>query len=467
MPTRSHLLLPAFLFLTLLPAYGQTALDSFILAEMEARKIPGISACIIQDGQLAWTGHYGFANLDQQIPVGPQTIFMLASISKTVTATALMQLHEAGMFSLDDPVNDYLPFEVINPNHPDSAITILQLMTHTSSLKDNWNVLEAYYTPGDSPIPLGDFLEGYFVPGGPYYNQTKNFYSYAPGANDNYCNMAVALCGYLVETISGMPFNTYCNQNIFTPLCMDQTGWFLSELDSAQIARPYSYFQGNYHDQGLYGYPDYPDGQLRTTAVSLAKFLWMNMNQGHFDGTQILDSATVSLIRTPATPAINPTQGLVWYYFSDSGADWWGHNGGDAGVSTDMYFHEASQTGIVLLTNSDSPHGKIWDALVAHADTINASNAPEMACVIDFPSSVTETSYPAIRLFPNPAAEELFLPEGFAVQSATIYHATGQVCMKWENTTASLPVGHLPGGVYSVVFQGLNGEKYLGRFVKL
>ncbi|MGB4832431.1 MAG: serine hydrolase domain-containing protein [Chitinophagales bacterium] len=266
---KSLLLGLAFLSLR---ANAQTALDIFITDQMENKHIPGVSAVIIKDEKLAWVGNYGVANLSTGQPVDTNTLFMLASISKTITATAIMQLYEDGYFELADDINLHLPFEIYHPSYPDSTITMLQLLTHSAAMRDNWDILDTVYVAGDSPLPLGDFMQGYFEVGGPYYYAEDNFYTYAPGADYNYCNEGIALLGYMVEVFTGQPFNSYCNEHIFEPLCMTNTGWFLSELDTNLIAHPYDYISGSYYDYGLYGYPDYPDGQLRTTSLSLAKF---------------------------------------------------------------------------------------------------------------------------------------------------------------------------------------------------
>jgi len=152
-----------------------TDLDSFILATMNTYHIPGVAACVVKDGRIIWTGAYGHAIIEQDVPVADTTLFMLASISKTFTGAALLQLWEAGLFELDDDINDYLPFAVFNPNHPESVITFRELLTHTSSIKDNWEVMLSVYAWGDSPIPLGDYVEGYLTPGGEYYSATANF----------------------------------------------------------------------------------------------------------------------------------------------------------------------------------------------------------------------------------------------------------------------------------------------------
>ena len=158
--------------------HAQTALDAYILNKMEDEHISGLGAALVKDGELLWFGNYGLANREENIPVTESTIYMLASVSKTITVTAVMQLYEDGLFELDDAVNDYLPFDVYNPNYPDSVITIKQLLTHTSAIRDNWDLLP--YFDGDAPIPLGDFLFDYLSVDGVNYNAALNFAEFAP-----------------------------------------------------------------------------------------------------------------------------------------------------------------------------------------------------------------------------------------------------------------------------------------------
>ncbi|HRG27965.1 MAG TPA: serine hydrolase domain-containing protein, partial [Chitinophagales bacterium] len=126
-------------------ANAQTALDIYITDQMENKHIPGVSAVIIKDEKLAWVGNYGVANLSTGQAVDTNTLFMLASISKTITATAIMQLYEDGYFELTDDINLHLPFEIHHPSYPDSTITMLQLLTHSAAMRDNWNILDTVY----------------------------------------------------------------------------------------------------------------------------------------------------------------------------------------------------------------------------------------------------------------------------------------------------------------------------------
>ena len=180
--------------------------DSFILGVMNLQHIPGLSACIVRNDSIIWRGGFGYANIAENRRVTDSTLFMLASVSKTVTGLALLQLWESGRFGLDDDINDYLPTPIVNPHFPDSAITFRMLLTHTSSLKDNWSVMFSTYVQGDTPIPLDQYVAAYFLPGGYYYSADGNFNSFAPGRGWQYCNHGFVLIGYLVQVISGMPF---------------------------------------------------------------------------------------------------------------------------------------------------------------------------------------------------------------------------------------------------------------------
>jgi CubicO group peptidase (beta-lactamase class C family) len=150
--------------------------------------VPGVAAGIVKDGRLVCASGAGMANIEKNIPVAPETLFLVASVSKTVTATALMQLYEQGKFKLDDDINRFLPFRVRIPRYPTAPITFRQLLTHTSSIIDNEKYINCPGTceygsdlisfvtkEADSPISLKDFTTGYFVRNGAYYHKRANF----------------------------------------------------------------------------------------------------------------------------------------------------------------------------------------------------------------------------------------------------------------------------------------------------
>jgi len=148
-------------------------IDEYILEEMQSKHIPGLAASIAIGESIIWKGAYGYANIEINRKVKNETLFKIASVSKTITATALMQLYEEGLIELNDPINDYLPFNVIHPMYPYKEITFHMLLTHSSGIKDNWEYL--FHFVGDCPIPFQTFLEEYLVTGGIYYDSDNNF----------------------------------------------------------------------------------------------------------------------------------------------------------------------------------------------------------------------------------------------------------------------------------------------------
>ncbi len=356
-----------------------TALDSVIVETMELYHIPGMAACIVKDGQIVWHESYGYADVEQNIEVTDATVFMLASISKTFVATAIMQLWEEGLIGLDDDINDYLPFDVSNPWHPYSTISIRMILAHTSSIAYNADVWLPLITWGsDSPIPLGEFLADYLDPGGDMYSQYNYKYN-APGTGGEYSNIAYALAGYLVEVISGQTCEQYCQEHIFAPLGMGETSWFLAGLEEDNIAVPTEYNDSEYVPYGHFGFPVYPAGQLRTSSLQLARHMQAFLQLGQIEGNRILERETVQMMRTvqylnvPVFPGYR--WGLGWYAINSPYGWLWGHTGGIFGVSTLMYCHPEENYGVIYLTNGDGSdgHGIIAVELIEYAINFDPS----------------------------------------------------------------------------------------------
>jgi CubicO group peptidase (beta-lactamase class C family) len=313
---------------------------------------------VIAGGEVLLARGYGVLSIESEALVTADTPFMVASISKVVTATALMQLVEGGDLNINEPINNLLPFGVDNPRTEDEIILLRQLLTHTSGIRDRnnlWGELgdaDALYVPGDSPIALGDFMEGYLVADGEWYREA-NFYPLMPDVGLRYSNIAFALAGHIVETVSGTPLDDHCDASIFSTLNMANTGWHLADFDVDTVAVPHSGYGGDRTPYGHYGYPDYPDGQLRSSAADLARFLLAFDQGGALDGGRILEESTVDQMWTPQVPEVDDTQGLGWYWWNENGVDGVGHEGADYGVATQMFLDVDSGVGVIVLANVD------------------------------------------------------------------------------------------------------------------
>ena len=367
------------------PAHAQPApnLDTFIARKMDETGMMGIGAAILVDRKVVWMKGYGFADKARSVPFTPDTVMNIGSISKTFTGVAMMRLVQEGKLSLDEDINAYLPFKVVNPHHPDAKITLRHLATHTSGITDRWAVYkETYHYGGDAPEPLGTFLKSYFVPGGVHYAK-ENFLDAAPGTNRDYSNIGAGLTGYIVERAAGKKLNEYTRQHIFKPLKMNNTGWFLSEVDPAKHAKLYVAHNGMTIPIPLYGGTTYPDGGVRTSVSDLSKFFIALLSGGVYEDTRILDEQSAAemtrLQFTAANKPANVTLGEV-----NSGLFWAtkfdvtrvGHSGTDPGVKTEMLASLSKDVGVILFSNTSLPseelrqHFAIFLELWKHAEAL-------------------------------------------------------------------------------------------------
>lgn len=444
---RNSLFLSVF-FVFALSGFSQPSSDelSLIMNQwLTENDNPAIVGCIVKGEEIIWMDAFGMANVEEEYEATVNTPFMLASVSKTYTGTALIKaVNDDADVSLDDPVNDLLSFWVQHPDYPLTDVTIRQLLTHTSGIDDNWDVMP--YCNGDCNSVLADFLFGYFTPGQDDYDPNANFHNWAPGSNYSYSNMGAALCGHLVEAISGIAFNTYCEQYLFEPLCMENTHWFLSEFDNVdEIAMPYDTWS-NTGAIGHYGYPDYPDGQLRSSISDVANWLLMSANDGQFAGTAVLDPL---LIDNAMSVHFGNDQGLIWYSETLDGDVIWTHNGGDQGVSSDIVVSKENQIGIGIITNGDDSAGGLLTELYQWAKQQDGTGAGWPDCT----SSTDDLDQSPVRIYPNPTQDLIYIEmpdfEGKVIADL-VSHDGKVVCQKTSSNTPllALDLEHVSQGAY-------------------
>jgi len=341
-------------------AFGPT-LDNFMRGKMRSAYLPSVAAAVVHGQTLRWSKGYGWANLEADVRADADTVYLLASISKTFIVAAVMQMWEAGSLDLDADINTYLPFDVRNPHFPGQKITLRMLLTHTSSIKDRysfWGPLNdptpTGYTHGDSPVPLSQAMTGYLQEGGEYYKADGNFYTTGPGKAYHYSNLGADTAAYIVEVMSGTLFSDFVNDNLLTPLGMTQSGYHLSDITTPNRAMPYHSAKpptNHFKPYFPFGVPDYPCACMRTSSNALSIWLRTFMNGGTFEGTQVLKSTSVNEIFRPQVPGNKWDQGLIWYRVTRGGERLIGHGGSDYGVHTNMYFSMSRDVGVITLTN--------------------------------------------------------------------------------------------------------------------
>jgi len=339
-------------------------LTAFFEHRMAQCGFPALAVALIKDSEVVWAKGFGVMDIETKEPVTADTLSHVASVSKPVVATAVMQLAEQELLSLDDDVAEYLPFTVANPNHPDASITARMLLTHTASLRDDWDgCLADLYTynagGGDSPIGLDEFVRGYLEPGGDWYDADANFLETAPGTAYEYCNMGYALLGVLIEHISGQSFDAYCQDRIFGPLGMTRTQWFISQVNLKELASPHEQVKG-LRKLPHFSYPFYPAGSLRTSVVEYGRFIAALLNGGVCADGRILEEETIREMWSPQLPELKPTLGIGWEHlyalskhFPERAEELAPiHTGGNPGAFAYTFFAPEEGTGAVIFANS-------------------------------------------------------------------------------------------------------------------
>src|SRR5436853_3244329 len=184
-------------------------LEGFMPMQLERENIAGAVVCIVKDGKVLFARGYGYSDVDKKTPVSVEdSLFRPGSISKLFTWTAVMQLVEQGKLDLDRDVNAYLDFKI--PATFPQSITLRNVLTHTTGFEET--VKELFVPEDATPVPIKDYL--------PKHIPKRIF---APGVTPAYSNYAATLAGYIVERVSGRPFNDYVTENIFKPLKMSRS----------------------------------------------------------------------------------------------------------------------------------------------------------------------------------------------------------------------------------------------------
>lgn len=323
-----------------------TVIDRFIGNQMASQRIPGLALAIIQGDQVLYMKGYG---TDADQPVTPQTQFHIASLSKSFTAVAIMQLVEAGEIDLDAPVQRYLPEFTLADPAAAAQITVRELLNHTSGLGDAGIPDLRLARPATTADRIATLRNARPVA--------------APGSQFQYSDVNYQILARLVEVASGQPFSDYLQTHIFTPLHMTNTVNVISSFEMKQKASRLA--QGHLLVFGLpiptgeeSGYMGGSTGVI-STAEDMAHYLIMHNNAGRFQGKQIVSSASLTMLHTPP-PNIQSDYAMGWIAHTVNGRRVLEHNGILSTFYADMVLMPATGQGFVLLYDI---HSLAQDAL--------------------------------------------------------------------------------------------------------
>lgn len=323
--------------------------------------IVGIGAAIIVNKKVIWQKGFGYADLEKEKPFTVKTLMNIASISKTFTGACMMKAVEEEKISLDEDINNYLPFKIVNPNFPTEIITLRNIATHTSGLADRYPFYsdKTYFNGRDSSKLLGDFLKNYFSKDGKYYSE-DNFLRHKPGTFRENSNIASGLAVYIIELKTGKKLNLYSQENIFKPLKMTKTGLFLSEINLFNHSKLYRKVKPQTNNIPLYGGTIFPDGGVRTSVSELSKFFITLLNDGEHKNRRILsknsvqEMLTFQFTETNKPENLQPSKlnsGLFWA--TKMGASRIGHNGSEPGMRTFMLSDLKKEIAVIIFFNTE------------------------------------------------------------------------------------------------------------------
>ncbi len=266
----------------------ETFLDGVISKQLQVDHIPGAAVSVVKDGRLFFAKGYGSADLQEGRPVNAQTtLFRIGSVSKLFTATAVLQLAEQGKLNLHADVNTYLKTFHLPATYPE-PITLADLLTHTAGFEGRDTGIQAARTTSDLE-PLGQLLAEHMPA------RVR-----PPGVVTAYSNYGYTLAGYIVEQVSGMPFEQYVEQHIFQPLLM-RSSTFRQPLPtrlSADLSLRYSYSNGVYRPDPFEVIPMSPAGAMSATATDMARFMLAQLQNGRLGTERILQAATAKEMQT-------------------------------------------------------------------------------------------------------------------------------------------------------------------------
>ncbi len=330
----------------------QTAIDSRYSERLDAALqrfmsedgVPGAAVGMVDEGRVVYANGFGVASLaDPTQPVTRDTVFHLASVTKTFVATAVMQLVERRQLSLDAPIVTYLPyFRVADARSRD--ITIRQILTHTSGLPD----VEDY--GWDRPEYDDRALERYVR------SLTTVTRRSAPGATYAYSNLAFEVLGDVVAKASRTPFEDYVQKEILEPLQMtSSTLLYDGVARQAWAAGHTRTATGAMTVIPTYPYnrPHAPSSTLHSSASDMSRWMLAMLNGGKLDGRRVLTESSVHQMWTPTVDAREGRIGLAWLSLAVQGEDLIWHGGGDTGFRARLMLLPARRVGVVVLANSD------------------------------------------------------------------------------------------------------------------
>ena len=342
------------LFLTSISArsFAQSAeAEAKIQEAIKKYEAVGLSVAVVKKGRIIYTHSFGLKDIESNTPLKENNLFRIASISKSFSATSIMQLAEKGKLSLADDFSKLVGFKVRNPKYPETVITLKMVMSHTSSINDSQGYFNLdVINPAKNP------------------DWAKCYNGYEPGKGYQYCNLNYNMTGAVIENLSGERFDQYIKRHILDPLKL-YGGYCVDSLDNSLFTTLYEYdtvskkftaapmaYAPRREELKNYmmGYSTpilSPTGGMKISAPDLARYMTMHMYRGEYNGVRILSKKSSATMQAKISDqegyglAIRTVDNLI------PGKIMKGHTGSAYGLYSTMFFQPDEKFGFVVITN--------------------------------------------------------------------------------------------------------------------
>ena len=322
---------------------------------MKENPVMGLSVAVVKDNKFIYTHSFGLKDIETNAPLTNENIFRIASISKSFSATAILQLVEAKKVNLDQDVSELIGFKVRNPKFPETIITLRLMLSHLSSINDS----QGYFSL-DSINPAKSV------------NWYKCYNSYEPGKRYEYCNFNFNMIGTIIEKVSGERFDAYIQNHILNPLQL-YGGYYVNGLDKSKFATIYEYqpdaakfvaspnaYAPRTAEVAAYqmGYsaPIFsPTGGMKISAKDLATYMMMHANYGKYNGIRIISKKSSKMMQTAVSDIAAYGFALETPATIIDGKVMVGHTGSAYGLYSAMFFNPQEKFGIVVISNGCHP----------------------------------------------------------------------------------------------------------------
>jgi CubicO group peptidase (beta-lactamase class C family) len=331
-------------------------LDGIVPLQLAQDDIAGATIAIVKDGKLLFAKGYGYADIEKKKSVSAEeTLFRPGSVSKLFTWTAVMQLVEQGKLDLDRDVNGYLDYKI--PDAFGQPITLKDLLAHTPGFEEQ--IKDLFKTGSESPN-LGEYMKTH-IP-------TR---IYPPGTAPAYSNYGASLAGYIVERVSGLPFEQYVEENIFKPLGMTHST-FAQPLPSALAPNMSNGYQlASDGPKPFEMIVPFPAGSLSSSAADMARFMLAHLQDGQLGDARILRLETARLMHSRLFDLDAAANGMCYGFYEESrnGRRIIGHGGDTVCFHSDLHLIPDAGIGFFVSYNSlgrgnPQPRTALWEALL-------------------------------------------------------------------------------------------------------